>query len=337
MVDDVFRSYRNHDGVACDGSETSRGGIGDLLAELARLTGQGDAFRNGRRDDRSSQAKEDHTSSEQRQRGEDHYVAPRRWESFPMPHEHGKQKKPPSDRHSSRPAVKFNGFPADASDLPAAVNKPQHSDAGQQTSSSRKDRQPVLPRPRAPTFFPTASVDRHDRDMQSVETDQTHGARSFYDGLPSPRWRLMMVVVVLGLAGLGVATMFGGGAVLPTLPPLMAADNGPKKILPNYGDARPSNSSQTSTVSAGSSEKFASRWSADNPEPPKTVPISSEASAPAPAVAPPAVTAPVPASHSSEPKKVHTIIVRSDGSEQTGTSAAPAAHSETSARAPRTR
>ena len=42
MVDDKFRSYRNHDTVAREGSEqTSRGGIGDLLAELARLTGQG--------------------------------------------------------------------------------------------------------------------------------------------------------------------------------------------------------------------------------------------------------------------------------------------------------
>ena len=75
MVDDVFRSYRNHNTVAWEGSETSRGGIGDLLAELARLTGQGDAYRNGRRDDRSSQAKEDDTSSEQRQRAEDHYIA----------------------------------------------------------------------------------------------------------------------------------------------------------------------------------------------------------------------------------------------------------------------
>ena len=44
MVDDVFRSYRNHNTVAREGSETSRGGIGDLLAELARLTGQGDPY-----------------------------------------------------------------------------------------------------------------------------------------------------------------------------------------------------------------------------------------------------------------------------------------------------
>jgi hypothetical protein len=43
MVDDVFRSYRNHNTVARDGRKISREGIGDLLAELARLTGWGAA------------------------------------------------------------------------------------------------------------------------------------------------------------------------------------------------------------------------------------------------------------------------------------------------------
>ena len=61
MVDDVFRSYRNHDTAARDGSETSRGGIGDLLAELARLTGQGDPYRDGGRDD-GFQARKDDSS-----------------------------------------------------------------------------------------------------------------------------------------------------------------------------------------------------------------------------------------------------------------------------------
>jgi hypothetical protein len=333
MVDDVFRSYRNHNIIAREGSETSRS---DLLAELALLTGQGERWRPRQR---ILQAREDDTSPERHHRGEDHYVALLRRQPSPVPREHGKQKKPPSNRHSSRTAAKFNGFPGEASDHPAAINKLQYSDAGQQTSPGRKDRQPVLPRPRAATFFPTVSDDRHDGEMQSAETDETHGV-TFYDCLPSPHWRLVMVIA-LGLAWLGVASalsyfvVFGGGVLLPTLPPLVAADNGPKEIVPNYGDARTSNSSQTSMVSASSSEKFASRWPADNPE----ALISSDPttlrpapSAPPPAVAPPAVTAPsVPAS---EPKKVHTIIIRSDGSEQTDTSAAAVAHSPTSARAP---
>ena len=55
MVDDVFRSYRNHNTVARARSEASRGGIGDLLAELARLTGHGDPYREGGRHDGSFQ------------------------------------------------------------------------------------------------------------------------------------------------------------------------------------------------------------------------------------------------------------------------------------------
>jgi hypothetical protein len=348
MDGDKFRSYRHRDPVAREAPEqTSRGEIGDLLVELARLTGQGDPYCDGGSDDGSFQAREDDTSYEQRQRGEDRYVAGWRRQPSAVPREHGKQKKPPSNRHFSRPAAKFNGFPGEASDHPAAVNKLQYSDAGQQTSPGRKDRQPVLPRPRAPTFFPTVSDDRHDGEPQSAETDETHGAYSVYDGLPSPRWRLVMMLGVLSLTGLGVVSafpyraVFGGWAVLPTLPPLVSADNGPKEIVPNYGDARPS--SQTSTVSAGSTEKFVSRWPADNQEPPKTalissdpsilrpaVPIARAASAPPPDVAPPPV-------HSSEPKKIHTVIIRSDGSEQTDTSAPAVAHSPTSVRAPGTR
>jgi hypothetical protein len=128
MVDDVFRSYRNHDTAARDGSETSRGGIGDLLAELARLTGQGDPYRDGGRDD-GFQARKDDSSPEQRQRGEDHCALWRRQPS-PVPREHGKQKKAPSNRHFSRPAAKFNGFPGKASDHRAAINKLRYVDAG---------------------------------------------------------------------------------------------------------------------------------------------------------------------------------------------------------------
>jgi hypothetical protein len=54
MVDDKFRSYRNHDTVAREGSEQiSPRGIGNLLAQLARLTGC-DPYADGGRDGASS-------------------------------------------------------------------------------------------------------------------------------------------------------------------------------------------------------------------------------------------------------------------------------------------
>ena len=249
--------------AARDGIETSRGGIGDLLTELARLTGQGDPYRDSGRDDWSFQARKYDSSPEQRQRG------------------------------VSRPAARFNDFPGKASDHRAATNKPRYVDAGYRPSPA--DRQRVLSSPPAPTFLPAVSDNRHAGEMRAVETDETHGTYSFYHGLPSPRWRLVIPIVVLGLAWLGVASafsyhaVFGGGAVLPTLPPLMAADNGPKKIVLN--DSRSNNSNQTSMVSADSSEKFVSRWAADNQEPPSpnpgtlrsAVPIALATSAPPPA------------------------------------------------------
>src|SRR5262245_34401231 len=56
MVDDVFRSYRNQNTLAREWRETSRGGIGDLLAELTLLTGQGDLYRDGGRNRGTFQA-----------------------------------------------------------------------------------------------------------------------------------------------------------------------------------------------------------------------------------------------------------------------------------------
>ena len=159
----------------------------------------------------------------------------------------------------------------------------------------------------------TASDDRHDDDIQTAETGEAYGAHDCYDDLPSPRWRdrLVIVIAVIALAGLGAVGAFAyravfAGIVMPALPPTIKAENASNENVPNYGDDRPSDLSQTSVASAGSSEEFVSRWPAD---------IQS---------LPPPVPAPVPAPSSSTPKKIQTVISRSVGSGQTDTSAATA-------------
>jgi hypothetical protein len=114
--------------------------------------------------------------------------------------------------------------------------------------------------PQAPTFSPTAADDRHDGDIQADETGEAHAD---YDNPPSPRWRgrLGTAVVVLCLAGLGAVGAFAYRAVLagtgsPTLPPIVKAENGTNRNVPNSGDAQPSCSGQTSIASAGASEEF---------------------------------------------------------------------------------
>jgi SAM domain (Sterile alpha motif)/SPOR domain len=214
-----------------------------------------------------------------------------------------------------------------------------------------------LPSPEGPTLLLTASDHRHYDDIQTAETGDAYSAHDYHDDLPSPRWRdrLVMVIAVIALAGLGAVGTFAyravfAGAVLPALPPFIKAENAPNENVPNYGNDRPSDLSQTSIASDGSSEEFVSRWSADIQKPPKTAPISPNPSAsppsapgsgavapiatapaaPPPSTAltatslPPKVAAPVPAPSSSTPKEIQTVISRSDGSGQTDTSGATA-------------
>jgi hypothetical protein len=120
-----------------------------------------------------------------------------------------------------------------------------------------------------------------------------------------------------------------GSSVLPTLPPIIKASNGPNKIIPSNGDAQANN--QAGAASTGSTENLVSHE--EQPvkmEPPKaphvvsTIPISpGQSAAPAapaavaglPAAASPGgppPAAPAPASISSEPKKIHTVTIRAD-------------------------
>ena len=89
-----------------------------------------------------------------------------------------------------------------------------------------------LPSPEGPTLLLTASDDRHDDDIQTAETGEAYGANDCYDDLPSPRWRdrLVIVIAVIALAGLGAVGAFAyravfAGIVMPALPPTIKAEN----------------------------------------------------------------------------------------------------------------
>jgi hypothetical protein len=222
--------------------------------------------------------------------------------------------------------------------------------------------------PERTTSWLTASDDRDGDDIQGAETGEAHGDHNYYDDLPSKHWRdrLVMVIAVIALAGLGAGGAFAyravfAEAVLSAPPPIIKAENAPNENVPNSSDNRPSDLSQTSVASAGSSEEFVSRFPADNQEPP-TAPMSPNPSAsqptpgsaiapmattpfaPPPSIAPlapslpPKVAAPVSVPSSPTPKKTKTVISRSDGSGRNDTSAAtaksPAANRSAAAAAP---
>ena len=373
MADNNFRSYRSRDPVAREGADqTARRSAGDPLAELARLIGKSDPFADSgrhetdgaeRADDARSSGLEwgaDDNDPEQQRPAEERYVTPPRNEPLPSlgqaPQERAYENEPPSGgRFFSGLAPRFNGFSEDdARDFPAVADNAGFQDEAQPALPTPDDRPPVLPPRQAPAFPPPAPGERAAGEIQAAEVGEAYGADDYYDDAPTPRRRggLVLVIAVLGLAVLGTAGAFAyramfGGSMLPSLPPIIKAGNGPNKIVPGYGDARASNSAQTTVANTGSSEKLVSREEqpVEIQEPPKTAPrvISTIPIAPNPNGLPPGASSighaaragtgwcrarrrsachrdgprappPAPAPASAEPKKIHTVTIRSDQS-----------------------
>lgn len=169
-------------------------------------------------------------------------------------------------------------------------------------------------------------------------------------------------LVVLGTAGaFGYRAMFGG-SMIPSLPPIIKPSGGPNKIMPSTADSNSRNGSETSLASAGSTDSLVSREeqpinvepakppprvvanipvapAPNGPPPGLTIgagpgPVSTaNASAPAPAwppapppmpnAAPAPTPTPGPAQVTGEPRRIHTVTIRSD--QAANSEAAPAA------------
>jgi hypothetical protein len=339
MADNNFRSYRSRDFLAGDHANAPAAeGAADPLAELARLIGQTDPQAEGGRyeDDPTASGRDwsaDDRFADQHNRVQDRYVQPPPLPADPYPsrapQRSGRENEPAaSSRYFSGPAAKFSGFGEDGGDY-VAVDDAQYR--GEPTPISAGQ---------LPAFAAAPSERGYEADEQEYDGGQAYGADDYNDEAPNARrGSLVVVMAVLGLAVIGTAGAFGyramfGSSMLPTLPPIIKASNGPNKIIPSYGDAQANN--QPGGASTGSTENLVSRE--EQPvkmEPPKaaphvvsTIPISpGQSSAPAalaptaglPATAstgaaPPAAAAaaPAPAPISSEPKKIHTVTIRAD-------------------------
>ena len=303
--------------------QTSRGGIGVRLADLARLRGQIEpcANRPGGVGFSGLDRASDDGFPEERQP----YMDPSRLN----PSQERRNKKASASRYFFGFSPSFSSFRAKGDPPPAADNI-QYRGLGQPRLPRGDGQQPVL-----------LSGDPHDGDdFQAAENGEAYGGDDFYDVLPSPRWRNRVgkIVPVLAAAALAGAVLTAG--VLPMLPPLMNPENGPSKNTPDFDSAQPRDSTKAK-ASAGSSEKFASRWLADIQKQPKTASISSNLSAPpryglgSGATLPPPT--PLWAAPSSEPKKIRTVIIRSDGSVQIDSSTTAGPYNTTSTMAPQSR
>jgi hypothetical protein len=372
MADDKYRAYRSRDPIA-DIDPVPRG-ASDPLAELARLIGQSDPVGASGRSTRQSPAEmlgdapdpvadpgwaadegyaepdQYAESREQRARFADSDPDPRAY----APHEDDYDQQPSEAAQYSRQAGDFDHSGDDAMGY-----DPRYPDEIRPIGSGRQ--LPVLA-PRSPDAGYEASEQWHDG-----ADDQSYVAEAYDDEVPTAvrRSGVVVAVAILGLVTLGVAgafayrTMFGG-SVLPSLPPIIKASNGPNKIIPTHSDSQADAANQAgATDSTG--EKLVSREEQPlniqtppntSPRVISTIPVlpgpggAAQGAPPvvvltpaAPAAPPPGATAPSlppaaaplitsappPVAGATAPKKIHTVIIRSDQSGGTAEVTTPAA------------
>jgi SPOR domain len=354
MADNNFRAYRSRHAVAQDDIEAgARDAVRDPLAELARLIGQADPVsefsRSARRDpephdDAEPVAPAQNLAAgdgyhEPNQYAEDNDVQPQLAEPYPPPRDNPRYgrdetREPPIDSRYSERVEDFD---------PARDREPAYD------ARYRDDNVPAEPRGRPlPALAPQSYDDEYEDDEQWQDDadDQSYEPEEYEDESESGSRRGGMVVIlaVLGLAIVGAASAFAyremfGGTILPLLPPIIKASDGPNKIIP----AQAGTSGGADAANANSGEKLVSREEQPGAIQPQnaaprvvaTIPVvpapaaapSSNAVAPAPVVAPVAAPAVAPASPpaaagSTEPKKVHTVLIRPDQSGGTNMAAA---------------
>jgi SPOR domain len=256
MADNNFRSDRSR----------------DPLAELARLIGQGDPHaEGGQHQSYGSERSGAGTAAANVDWAAEQSYGARVDERYPAPaapaasaEEQGYDNEAPGrSRYFSGPAAQFNGF-------------------REEETEPYYDEQQQLPPARQLQGYATAP-DHGDEADEPGHSDAAYAADDYYDEAPSPRRRsgLVLVMAIFGLAVVGTAGAFGyramfGASVLPTLPPIIKASNGPNRVAPAYGDSQTNNandSKQAGAATTGSTENLVSRE--EQPvtiEPPKAVP-----------------------------------------------------------------
>ena len=355
MVDNKLRTYRTHDPVA-DADAAMRAAVTDPLAELARLIGQtdpvGEFGRSARRNPAESRdaappadAGLDLAADDGYAGPDDHAdnrVEPRLVDSYPS----GRAYQPQNRDYGHEPSG-ASPYAEHAAGFHDARDNAMAHDDNYRDEPAGSGRDLPLSGPHFQAAGYEIDDQLHDGEGESYATDEDTGEE--YDDAPNGvrRSGVIVVLAVLALATLGIAgafayrTMFGG-TMLPSLPPIIKAGNGPNKIIPSHSESQADASSQAGATN-GTNEKLVSHE--EQPlniqTPPSTAPrvistipilpapgaasqgapppvarptaaAPAVAPTPAPAAAPGPPVPPVSAAAASEPKKIHTVIIRPD-------------------------
>jgi hypothetical protein len=280
------------------------------------------------------------------------YPSDRAQEGAHERYEDDEERAPPIAGHYAEPADHYDDSRDDErAHEPRYRDDDPHDDQRPYDKRYRDDDAPLPPVVRQPAALaPRAHDDEYETDEQWDDERQSGYAEDYDDGTSSKPRRsgLVVVLAMVGLVMIGAGgafayrSMFGGAILAPSLPPVIKANDAPNKIVPNRSDAQTAASNPAGAATSGSPEKLVSREEqpvAIQPPnaPPRvvsTIPVlpapgavpagSPTAVAPAPSAAqampsaPPKVGAPgqppaAPlAGSGGEPKKVHTVTIRSD-------------------------
>src|SRR3984957_15930331 len=279
------------------------------------------------------------------QYAEENYVQPR----LPDPY--------PADRAQARYGRDDEAAPSSASQYsePAEPYDDPHDDESGYDTRYR-DEDPPRPASRQPALAPQSHDDEYEtEDQWDDQADRRSDDAEDYVDEDTARPRRSGLVVGLAMVGLvligaggafAYRSMFGGAILAPSLPPVIKANDAPNKIVPNQSAA----SNPAGAATSGSPDKLVSREEqpvAIQPAnaPPRvvsTIPVlpapGAAPSGPSTAVAPAPLAAPAlpsaspkgagpgqpsgsPLAGSGEPKRIHTVTIRSD---PVGNATAPA-------------
>ncbi len=394
MAENISRSFRSRDRLSAGQSEPApRRMADDPLAELARLIGQGDppAREPGYRSRQtpvatremrlppapqleswgSDQDNDQHGEAVEPYADEQQYADPHYAEdgAAAQPHyEDGYDDRYENGHDAPALADPYPAYPRG----PGLPFEPM-IDAQQATARrGARDYAPIeQPHERADegqdAFDPPPADDPHDgpydyEQQQAEGVEPDYAIEEYEDDGASHRRRggLVLVAAVLGLAVLGTAGAFAyramfGGSVIPSLPPIIKASDGPNKIMPPSNVSQSDSTDQADASGTGPGEKLVSREEQPvNVQPPaapravSTIPVfpdpnsgaanvmapggaaglpvpgvqTTVVSAPAPQgpvvpsmTAPPPAAMPPAAAVSTGPKKIHTVTIRPDGSD----------------------
>ena len=273
MADSNFRAHRRETVAPRSADVPARGQYDDPLAELARLIGQsepmGDTDRDPHRFDEAAGGLDwaaDDRYAEQNGSAEPNYdgrydqrYAP---ESLPDPY-------PPQGPGVASPGGEYEAETAEFSAPEPRFTAPRDSGRAYTREPARfRDQQnPPEAFARQPAASPPPSEQRYQFDdpMAAGSDDQAYALEDYEDeDAPGDgrRGGLVVVAAVLGLAVLGTAGAFAyramfGTSMLPSLPPIIKAEDGPNKIVPS--NPKSSSSARADATGPGSTEKLVSR------------------------------------------------------------------------------